>query len=370
MKRPHVIVIGAGPGGLTAAQHLAASELVVVTLIQRDATASYLPGISPVLLGLRPAAHHQHTVDLDQVTVRAGEVIGLEPGRVSLADGTSLAADAIIAAPGLTTDATAVPAGERSFAVWEVDYAAKAFPAAQALTSGRLVIAIAGLPYRCPPAPYGLAMALKAQLTRDGRDVEVIVASPETRPLQALGERASAFIEELAQASAVRLQMGFALDRVASRDGLVVAADGQKLPYDLGLFVPPHRRPTFLAGLPGAGPLVSVDAYQRSAMDTVWVVGDVADTPLPRAAGVAEAQGHTAAENVLASLGLCEAAAPVLPSPSCYVWTTPTAAARIQVRFPNGMPPAGTPELTLDPPSAPLLVEALSARERWAQQLR
>ena len=38
-----------------------------------------------------------------------GEAVGLDVGHVQFADGTVLAADAIIAAAGLATDATAIP---------------------------------------------------------------------------------------------------------------------------------------------------------------------------------------------------------------------------------------------------------------------
>jgi sulfide:quinone oxidoreductase len=364
MRRPGVVVIGAGPGGLAAAERLRASGLVEVTLVQRGA-AEYLPGILPVATGMRPAEAYRQDLALAGVAVRVGEATRLEPGRVVLSDGSILPADAVIAAPGLATDTSGMPTGPRSLPVWELDAAAVAARALEGFPGGRLLVAIIDLPYRCPPAPYGLALTLRALLAARGRPVEVVLASPEVRPLQALGPAVSAFLEELAREGQVSLRMAFRADLAASRDGLLVAQDGQTLAYDLGLFVPPHGRPALLSDLPGAGPLVQVDARQRTALERTWVVGDVAGSPLPRAAGVAEAQGQTAAGSALAALGLQETAPPVLPSPSCYVWTSPTSAARIQLNFPHGLPPEGAPEIYLEPPGAPLLREALLARERW-----
>ncbi|GAC1371951.1 MAG: FAD/NAD(P)-binding oxidoreductase [Ktedonobacteraceae bacterium] len=371
MKQPHVIVIGSGPGGLTAARSLAQSGQVEVTLIQRGGVAQYLPGILPVVLGLRPVSLYHSGLHVPHVHTLAAEVVRLQSGRVSLADGTTLAADAVIAAPGLLSSAPApsTSTGSQHFAIWELDAASAASQAVQSLSSGRLVVAISSLPYRCPPAPYGLAIALKALMQERGRNVEVVLATPEQRPLQSLGEHASTFLETLMSEGNVALHSGFHLDAGASHDGLLVATDGRRIPYDLGLIVPPHRRPAFLADFPGNGVLVQVDASQHTPMDRTWVVGDVAATPLPRAAGVAEAQGRTAAQAVLSALGLGDTHAPVIPTPTCYVWTGKAHAARIQLRFPNGLPPAGKPDVILDAPTPALFAEALHASTQWLEQL-
>ncbi|GAC1393178.1 MAG: FAD/NAD(P)-binding oxidoreductase [Ktedonobacteraceae bacterium] len=370
MNKPEVIVIGAGPGGLAAARHLVSSGQVNVTLIQREGMAQYLPGILPVLLGQQPVSMYRHALRLPHVQILAGEVDEVQVGRVHLADGTVLEADAVIAAPGLVSATTASPVGTHSFPIWELEAASAAQQAVQSLTSGRVAVVISSLPYRCPPAPYGLAIALKALMQEQGRNVEVVLTTPEGRPLQALGERASTFLESLVRAGNVTLQSGFHLDASASHDGILSATDGRRISYDLGLFVPPHRRPEFLADFPGNGVLVQVDASQQTTMDKTWVVGDVAATLLPRAAGAAEAQGTTAAEAVLTALGLSDAKAPVVPAPDCYVWTGGSSSARIQLRFPNGLPPIGKPDLILDPPNTAIFTEALHASERWMKQLQ
>jgi NADH dehydrogenase FAD-containing subunit len=105
MPRPSVIVIGAGPGGLAAVHRLLASRQVDVTLVQPEGIATFLPGILPVLSGLQLPDNYRHAIELEGVHVRPGEVVALETGRVHLTDGTAVVADAILAAPGLVTDA-------------------------------------------------------------------------------------------------------------------------------------------------------------------------------------------------------------------------------------------------------------------------
>lgn len=355
-----VVVIGAGPGGLAAAQHLAAANCVRTVIVTRAGQAVYLPGILPVLLGFGTPAEYTFPLPLTgpsghaAIEVVAGEVIAVEQGRIQLADGTRLAADAVIAAPGLTTLTEAVPQSAASYSVWELDLAERARSAIQRLERGHVVVAATALPYRCPPAPYGLALALAAYYREAGRAVQVTVLTPEARPLAALGEAATRYMERLLEDGEVRLHAGSHLERTASRDRVLVDADGENVAYDLGLFIPPHARPTWLAHLAETEPLVPVDAHLHTAQAGLWVVGDAAKTGLPRAAGVAEAQGQTAAASVLADLGLTPPALPVTPHPSCYLWSGTAQAGRIQLRFPSGPPPEGHPEVSLEPPNASL----------------
>jgi sulfide:quinone oxidoreductase len=189
------------------------------------------------------------------------------------------------------------------------------------MVKGHVVIGIASLPYLCPPAPYGLAIALKALGQAQGKAIDIVLTTPESRLLQSLDQRVSDYLLSLLRAGNVELFTDFQFDNDACGDGLLVASDGRQFSYDLGLFVPPHQRPAILASLPGKGALVQVDTQQRTELQNLWVIGDVADSPLPRAAGVAEAQGRTAAASVLAALGLGQFTAPTIPSPNCYVWT-------------------------------------------------
>ena len=370
MRKPEVIVIGAGPGGLSAVRSLVESGQVNVTLVQREGVAQFLPGILPTLLSLRPVSMYHHALSLPQVRIVKGEAVGLDVGRVQLADGTMLAADAIIAASGLATDATAIPTGPGSFPVWELEAAAHARQAISSLSSGRVIVAIASLPYRCPPAPYGLAISLKALFQAREQMIDVVLTTPEERPLQALGPRVSDFLESLVKTGNVTLETAFQFDHRANKDGLLIATDGRRISYDVGLFVPPHRCPTFLNALSGNNIMVKVDSEQRTDMEKIWAIGDITRTPLPRAAGVAEAQGRTAATAILTTLGVAEPQQPFIPEPDCYVWTGQEQAARIQLRFPHGLPPVGKPDILITQPETGIFVEALNAQERWLKQVQ
>jgi sulfide:quinone oxidoreductase len=337
---------------------------VAVTLVTRDATATHLAGTVPAALGDRDPQDYVVSVAIANVDCRAGEVSAIDGGGATV-DGGRIDADAVIAAPGLWAVPDAVPAWQRAHAAWDPVAAAAGSTALADVPGGRLLIAICSLPYRCPPAPYSLAMALADRHKRSGRFTKVCVATPEPFPLMAVGGEAPAFLMDACAGAGVEFEGRFEADLDASEDGVLRSRDGRELDYQHALLVPPHRRSPALDGLAGDGPLVTVDERGESATRGLFVVGDAAASGLPRAAAVAEAQGRTAADAVLARLGLGEARDPHLPEPSCYVLHAGGAVSRIRLRYPSGLPPDGEPQVAIDGPTPDLAHAAEGERRRF-----
>ena len=363
-RAPHVLVVGAGPGGLAAADRLRerAGDGLEVTLVTRDGRATHLAGTVPVALGDRPPQDFVADVALDGVRCLAGEASAVD-GAGAIVDGERIDADAVIAAPGLRLDAAAVPDWSRARVAWDPEAAAAAAAGLDGVPGGRLLIVVCALPYRCPPAPYSLGMVLADRHRRSGRFTKVCVASPEPFPLMAVGGEAPGFLMDACAGAGVELAGRFEVDLAASEDGVMRGRDGRELEYRYALVIPPHARSPALAELDGDGPLVGVDERGESSVAGLFVVGDAAASGLPRAAGAAEALGRTAADAVLARLGLAEACAPHAPEPSCYVQHAGGAISRLRLRYPRGLPPAGEAQVDIDGPT-PDLAHAVEGERR------
>lgn len=364
--RPRVLVVGAGPGGLAAVLRLleAGRGGVEVVLVTRAGTATHLAGTVPVALGDRTAAEFVATVGVEGVHCLDGEVSRVDGGGADV-DGERIRADAVIAGPGMVPDAGLVPRWSRARVGWDPVAAATAAADLEAVPGGRLVIGVCELPYRCPPAPYSLAMVLADRHKRSGRFTQVSVVTPEAFPLMGVGGEAPGFLMDACAGAGVQIEGRFEIDLARSEDGVLRSADGRELDYELAFLVPPHRRSPALAHLEGDGPLVAVDARGETADAGLFVVGDAAATGLPRAAGVAEAQGRSAADAVLTRLGLASPREPELPEPSCYVAHAGGTVSRIRVRYPAGLPPAGEPVVSIDGPSPDLAYAAEGERGRF-----
>lgn len=244
-----VTVIGGGPAGIAAARRLrerAAGE-VAVTLVQRGGSCEHLPGTLPVALGEHPLSRFVASIDLEGVEVLAGEVSEISARRVRL-DGNILEADYVIAAPGLET--ADVPEGPGVHAVWSPSEA-EAVQEDLRCVSGTMAVVVSSLPYRCPPAPYSLAMQLAAAQRRSDNPAKVALTTPEEEPLSMLGGGVPEFLRESCEEAGVELHTGFVPDPVALESGDLRSERDDELPADVRLVVPSHVRPPALGHLPG-----------------------------------------------------------------------------------------------------------------------
>jgi sulfide:quinone oxidoreductase len=328
--RRRVVVVGAGPGGLAAVARLrergaGSLELVLLTPGRR---ATFLAGTLDVAVGVAEPDRFGGRVALEGVQCVDAAVDRVEADCVLIGD-ERVDADAVIAAPGLALGT--VPAWPRAVAAWDPAGAARARDAMPDVAAGRVLVAALALPYRCPPALFALAVRLAEQHFAARHMTRVLAATPEPFPLAAVGGDAPSLVMESCSAAGVELELGFAADVSASRDGVLCGADGRELRYDAAFLVPPHVRARCLSTLPGEGPMVPVHADGSVDGGTLYVVGDAADTGLPRAAGVATGKGIVAADAVLEALGIAAAPPPGAIEASCFMYHPRGAVSRVRV---------------------------------------
>jgi sulfide:quinone oxidoreductase len=342
---------------------------VDVRLVVPGGRVGYLPGTLDVVLGAADAGRFDQEVTISGVTVDGRSAEAVAGNGVRL-DGTWVPADAVIAAPGLVPRAAVGLEVPGAVAFWDPVAAAPAARAVAALEQGTIAVVIAGLPYRCPPAPFGLAMRLAAWMRAQGRPVRVLVTTPEPRPLAGLGEVPGRFLLDAAAAAGVEIHTGTAVDPDALAVGRLVTAAGDGPEADLLLVVPPHGPSPLLAELAAGKPVVEVGPGFTTSVPGLHVVGDAAATPYPRAAEPASVGGEVAADAVAAHLGLGEPPAPRVPNAACYVGHGDGAYSRLRLSYPDGPPPTGAARVEVDGPSAGLEADFRAAEQEWRKLRR
>jgi sulfide:quinone oxidoreductase len=351
-----VAVVGAGPGGLAAAARLrdVAGDRLEVLLVAEDARATFLAGTIDVVLGDAEPDAFLAPVALSGVRCVDSSVDAVGPDGVSLVDGSRLAADAVIAAPGLSLSAELVPSWPRVASAWDPAGALAARGSLPEVTAGRVLVAACSLPYRCPPAPFALAIRLAERHFKAGHMTRVTAVTPEPMPLAGVGGEAPAFLMDACAAAGVEVERGFAVDLEASEPRVLRSLDGRELSYDAMFLVPPHARAACLRALPGDGPLVPVGPRGSVEASALHVVGDAAATALPRAAGVARGMAALAADGVLEALGIAAAPPPAPIEASCFLHHSGGAVSRIRVTFElgaDGGPEPVSSRVEIDGPS-------------------
>ncbi|MDA8357831.1 MAG: pyridine nucleotide-disulfide oxidoreductase [Actinomycetota bacterium] len=361
---PTIAVVGAGPAGIAAARELRDHVGVRVVLVAPEGRSEYLPGTLAVATGDARAAHYRTQVELAGVEIIPTQVEAIEPGALRIC-GSWLRSHAVIAAPGLVLDPVGNATRGEVVGFWDPTGAEAAAPRIRAIGRGIVDVVISSLPYRCPPAPYGLAMRLARRARRLGQSLQVRLVTPEEHPLAALGHALGDALLLGCQDAGVEVRLGTEIDPDALTRG-VIADTSDRGGADLSIVIPRHRTSPLLAELvDAASPLVTVDGRFATEMTGVFVVGDAAASPYPRAEDPAAWSGTLAAAAVLSELGLDHARIAEAPAPDCFVDHGDGAYGRIRITYPDGPPPGAQPAVAIDPPAPALATDFERAHRRW-----
>ncbi len=177
------------------------------------------------------------------------------------------------------------------------------------MSSGRVVVMISSMPFKCPPAPYEAAMLIDSMLRERGMrgDVQVDVFTAEPTPIPIAGPANSAKLQGLLKERGIGLHTGHKPVRIDTEASEVLFENGVRTGFDLLIGVPPHRCPRVVVetGLTDASGWVPVEPRTlKTKHDRVFAVGDVTAVKLPNGlmlpkAGVfAEGEANVVAEEI------------------------------------------------------------------------
>ena len=354
MKR-HVLILGAGFGGLELATRLSErhADDVRVTLVDRS--DSFFLGFSKleVMLGRQTSDEVRlpyGDIVKTGVEFRQETVIGIDPGGRRVAtDRRSHDADFVVVALGADYDMGATPGlAEGGSEYYTLAGAERMRDTLDAFEGGNVVLAVLGHPFKCPPAPFEGAFLLHERFTDMGiRDAtRMTVTFPMQRPVPVTGPVSQLFRDGLAERGITERaqQVVTSLDPANHEARL---ASGETLPYDLFVGIPVHRAPD---PLPASGLLVDgwvpVDqANLRTRFPGVYAIGDVCTGPrtVPKAGIFAEAAARVVADDIAATITGGEPPAPYEGSGVCYAEFGGGLVSKVEVNFLRGDGPAAEP---------------------------
>jgi len=179
--------------------------------------------------------------------------------------------------------------------------------ALDAFTGGRIVIGIAGMPYKCPPAPLEVAFLVESELRERGlRDrSELHFCSPIGRAftIETVSEMATPILER----KGIELHTFFNVEAIDPERKVVLSLEGEELGYDLLILVPPHRGQQFvidsgLAPAPGGWLPTDRHSLEVGGRPNVYALGDATDLPLSKAGSTAHFEAPVVAERIAAAI--------------------------------------------------------------------
>jgi sulfide:quinone oxidoreductase len=315
-----ILVLGGGVGGTLTANLLARRlkkrlDAGDVDLAVVDASGAhvYQPGFMYIAMGGERAEKLQKR-ERALLDKRIRLVIGTvshvdERARtVSLTDGTVLPYDHLVLATGARILPEAIEHFEtEAHHFYTAEAALKLRRALDGFTGGKIVVGIASMPYKCPPAPLEVSFLIESELRERGlrEKAEVHFCSPISRAftIESVSEMATPILEE----KGIELHTFFNVEAIDPERKVVLSLEGEELPYDLLILVPPHKGQQFLidSGLaPAPGGWLPTDRHtlRVGGRANIYALGDATDLPLSKAGSTAHFEAPVVVEGIVAAV--------------------------------------------------------------------
>ena len=293
MAAKTIVILGGGVGGLVAAnelRHLVHPEHRII-LIEKNRQHAFAPSFLWLMTGDRRP--EEISRDVQQLVHKGVELLHSEARGIDLAthrvetSAGSLAYDFLVVALGAELAPDSVPGlAESAQTFYTFDGAAKLCTVLRDFSGGKIAIVVAGLPFKCPAAPYEGAMLIADLFQRRGlRDkVDLHLFTPEALPMPVAGPELGNAVKKTVEDRGITFHPLQKLMEVNPATRTISFEGKESFGYDLLIAVPPHRSPQVVrdAGLANQSGWVPVDSATLATKDeSVYAIGDITAIPLP-----------------------------------------------------------------------------------------
>jgi NADPH-dependent 2,4-dienoyl-CoA reductase/sulfur reductase-like enzyme len=377
-----VVVIGGGAGGATVAGQLKrVSPDLDVTLVEpllKYTSCFFSNAYIGGLYRLGDLTHGYRGLAALGVKVVHDRAAGIDTSKrtVRLKTNKSLAYDRLVVAPGIdfkwdTIEGYSEKAAEVMPHAWRGRTQSRLLrQKLEAMEDGgTVVIAVPGLPYRCPPGPYERACVIANYLAKSKPKSKVVILDAKLTIA-----KQAAFLEAFERYYKDRIELhltndidDFSVERVDPRDGEVRTRAGLNIKAAVANIIPPQTAGAIAVASGLADPdwcPINGDNFTSAKAEHVYVLGDAAiATDMPKSAFSAHSQGLAVAADIAADLA-GRAREPGRYRNTCWSIVAPGDAIKIGADYTAGILPGDRPGLV--PENAFVSKPGESAEERQA----
>lgn len=318
MKR--VVVVGSGTGGTLTANLLAHAlrreirdGAASVDLIGESLHHPFQPAnLDLAFKGASPERFVRPEQDLLREGVRfvpdQALKIDFAEHSVVTKGGRKLDYDYLVIATGAVADPAGIPGlkeGSLNFHTSAAD-SQRIWEALQTFKGGKVLVAIAEAPYKCPPSPNEAAFMLdeffREKGIRDKVDIKFLTPYPRAYP----AEKISEVVAPLFAKKKIEVVPFFNVDSVDPALKKIYSMEGEEFEYDLLVAVPPHHGSKVIvdSGIGDEEGWVPADRGTMTVTgnDDAFAIGDATAISISKSGVVAHLQSVVVADNILSDI--------------------------------------------------------------------
>jgi sulfide:quinone oxidoreductase len=272
----------------------------------------YQPGFMYIAMGGERAENlvrPERSLLDEEVQLQVGRISRIDEAKslVEMADGSQINYDELVIATGSRIVPEEIEHFDKeAHHFYNAEAALKLRHALDSFTGGKIVIGIAGMPYKCPPAPLEVAFLIESELRERGLrgKSEMHYCSPIGRAftIESVSEMATPILAQ----KGIELHTFFNVEAIDPARKVVQSLEGEELPYDLLILVPPHRGAKLVidSGLAPPSGWLPTDHHtlQVGGRPNVYALGDATDLPLSKAGSTAHFEAPIVAERIAATV--------------------------------------------------------------------
>ena len=352
---PHVLILGGGFGGLSAANEIRKSlpsTQVKITVV--DKKNWFMIGFAKLWIIKGTRTFKNSTGLLTGLAKKEIDFLNEEILQINLENKNiktttkNLLYDFLIIAMGAALAPEKIPGlTENGMNLYDYKHSEPIHNKIKELKSGTIAISIMGMPYKCPPAPFEASLIIDSMLREAGnRDsVQIHFYSPAPITLPAAGPEISKQILDLISSEKIIFHDSCKIKSVEPNKLIFQESEAN---FDLLLAVPPHIAPNVIyeSGLAKEDNFIPIDRDCKTSFENVYAIGDVTilkvtDTiAVPKAGVFAEGEGLAVAKNIVSKIQSQEESALFDGKGGCYMESGRNTASLIEVDMFSGTKPS------------------------------
>ncbi len=352
---PHVLILGGGFGGLSAANEIRkslSSSQVKITVV--DKKNWFMVGFAKLWIIKGTRTFENSTGSLAKLSKKEIDFLNEEVLQIDLENKNiktttkNLSYDFLIIAMGAALAPQKILGLiENGMNLYDYKQSEQIHNKIKELKSGTIAISIMGMPYKCPPAPFEASLIIDSMLreakTRDS--VQIHFYSPAPITLPAAGPEISKQILDLISSEKIIFHDSC---KIKSVEPNKLIFQNSEADFDLLLAVPPHVAPDVIyeSGLAKEDNFIPIDRDCKTPYENVYAIGDVTilkvtDTmAVPKAGVFAEGEGQTVAKNIISKIQSKEESTLFDGKGGCFIESGRDTASLIEIDLFSGPKPS------------------------------